>query len=79
MHINHGRHMLLMFVHTHDIMYAHVYTCTHCSRKGHLIKFCYDRLNVTNFVSMYVWFRNSANPMDPRKFGYQHPPLLYLM
>ena len=31
--------------HTHDSIYTHVYTCTHCGRKSHLAKFCYDRIH----------------------------------
>ena len=27
----------------HHTMYAHVYTCTHCGRKGHLTKFCFSK------------------------------------
>jgi len=50
MHTNHGIHMLLMF----DTMYAHVYTCTHCGRKGHLAKFCYDKINILNFTKKFV-------------------------
>ena len=40
--------------HTHDL-YAHVYTCTHCGRTGHLAKFCYDRINALNFANKFVW------------------------
>ena len=73
------RHTHVHHAHTHDTMYAHVYTCTHCERKGHLVKFCYDRINVSNFANKFVWVRKGANPMDPRKCGYQNPPLLYLI
>jgi len=31
--------------HGHHHTYAHVYTCTHCGRRGHLAKFCFDRLH----------------------------------
>ena len=35
--------------HTHHAhMYAKVYQYIHCSQKGHLGKFCYDRLNAIN-------------------------------
>ena len=53
--------------HPHDFMYANLYTCTHCGRTGRLAKFCYDRLNVSNFSSKYIWVRKGANVMDPRK------------
>jgi len=52
---------------THDTMYARVYTCAHCDRKGHLTKFCYDRINVSNFASKHVWVRKDANPRGPKK------------
>ena len=41
-------------------MYVHLYT--HYGRKGHLAKFCYDRLNDSNFINRYVWVRKGANP-----------------
>ena len=44
------------------LMYAHVYTCTHCGRKGHLAKFCYDRVHNVNLANRFVWVRKSANP-----------------
>ena len=65
MHTINGIHMLLMF--THDTMYAHVYTYTHCERKGHLAKFCYDRINNSNFVNKFVWVRKGANSHGPNK------------
>jgi len=66
-------------VHTHNTMYAHVYTYTHCRRKCHLAKFCYDRLNTLNFTNKFVWVRKGANPMDPMRYGYQNSLLFYLM
>ena len=66
-------------VHTHDTIYAHVYTCTHWGRKGHLAKFCYDKLNTSNFANKFVWIRKGANPHKPKRYGYQNPPLFYLM
>ena len=45
------RHTHAHHAHTHDSMYAHVYTSTHCGRKGHLLKFCYDRINDSNFAN----------------------------
>jgi len=43
-------------------MYARVYTCTHCGRKSHLERFCYDRLNSVNFANNNVCIRKGANP-----------------
>ena len=35
--------------HTHHaVMYGRVYSCTYCSRKGHLAKFCFNRINTSN-------------------------------
>ena len=65
--------------HTHDSIYARVYTCTHCGRKSHLAKFCYARLNDFNFISKNVWVRRGINPHDPRKFVYQKSFLFLLM
>ena len=53
--------------HTHDSMYAHVYTCTHYRRKGYLAKFCYDRLHTSNFTNRFVWVRKGANPHGPNR------------
>ena len=62
MHAHKSRHTHAHHAHTHDSLYAHVYTCTHCGHKGHLAKFCYDRINVSNFANKFVWVRKSANP-----------------
>ena len=48
-------------------MYDRVYICTHCSRTGHLAKFCYDRINAINFVSKKVWVRRGVNSKGPKK------------
>ena len=50
-HAHHSQHTHASHVRTHDTMYAHVYTCTHCGRKGHLVRFCYDRLIISNFAN----------------------------
>ena len=60
-HAHKSQHTHASHVHTHDTMYARVYTCTHCGRKCHLIKFCYDRLNILKFSNKFVWVRKSAN------------------
>ena len=48
-------------------MYARVYTCTHCGRKGHLAKFYFDRLNHLNFANKNVWVPIFTNPYGPKK------------
>ena len=53
--------------HTHDTMYAYVYTCTQCGRKVHLAKFCYDRIHNSNFTNRFVWVRKGANPHGPNR------------
>ena len=78
-HAHHTRHTHASHVYSHDTMYAHVYTCTHCECKGHLAKFCYDRIHNSNFANKFVWVRKSTTPMDPIRYGYQNSPLLYLM
>jgi len=54
-HISHTHHVHTYTQHAHhahnthhSFMYANVYSCTYCDRKGHLAKFCYDRLNIAN-------------------------------
>ena len=52
--------------HKHAFMYSNgrIYTCTHCSRKGHLEKFCYAKLNILN---KNIWVRQDTNPIGPKK------------
>ena len=59
MHAPHTRHTHAHHAHTHDSMYAHVY--------NHLAKFCYDRLNNSNFANKFVWVRKGANPHGPNR------------
>ena len=72
LHAHHSRHTHAFHVHTHDTMYARVYTYTHCGRKVHLANFCYDRIHALNFTSKHVWVRNGVrngtNPHGPKKF-----------
>ena len=67
MHAHYSWQTHTSHVHTHDIMYANVYTCTHCDRTGHLVRFYYDRLNTLNFTSKNVWVRKGANPHGSKK------------
>ena len=79
MHAYKSRYTHAPHVHTHNTMYAHVYTCTHFGRKGHLAKFCFDRLHDVNLANNFVWAREGANPMDPKRYGYQNLYHLFLM
>ena len=47
-HIHHEKHAQHVHTHQHKhaFMYGKVYTCVHCGRKGHLVKFCYAKLNM---------------------------------
>ena len=57
--VSHAHH-----THTHHAFkYGRVYNCTYCGRKGHLAKFCFDRINASND---YVWVRK-ANTIGPKK------------
>jgi len=62
MYAHKPRHTHASHAHTHDTMYAHVYTSTHCGRKDHLAKFCFDRINDSKFANRFVWVRKGANP-----------------
>jgi len=66
-HAHKPRHTHAAHVHTHNTMYAHVYTCTHYGRKGHLAKFCYDRVHNVNFANKFVWVRKGANFHGPNR------------
>ena len=66
MHAHPPRHTHAPHGHHHHL-YAHVYTCTHCGRKGHLVKFCFDRLNDCNLANKFVWVREGTNPDGPKR------------
>ena len=65
MHAHHPRHTHASHGH-HYTLYAHVYTCTHCGRKGHLAKFCFDRIHDENLATKFVWVRKDTNPHGPK-------------
>ena len=67
MHAHKTRRTHAHHAHIHDSMYAHVYTCKHCGRKGHLAKLCYDRVHDVNLANKFVWVRKGANPLGPKK------------
>ena len=67
MYAHKPRHTHASHVHTHNTMYTHVYTCAHCGRKGHLSKFCYDRVHNVNLANRFVWIRKDANPRGPKR------------
>ena len=80
----HAHHHAYAYVARHDHNHTHkhhkVYKCTHCGRKGHLAKFCYDKLHHFNFANKKNFgFLTRLTPKDPRKYGYQNPHLVYLM
>ena len=62
LHAHPSWHTHAHHTYTYDFMYARVYTCTHCGRIGHLVKFCYDKINIINFASKNIWVRRGANP-----------------
>ena len=51
-----------------------VYKCTHCGRKGHLAKFCYDRIHHVNFAKKNCWVPLNASPRGPKKKWVPKPP-----
>ena len=78
LHAHPSRHTHATQGHHHHTMYAHVYTCTHYGRKGHLAKFCYDRIHVDNLAKKFVWVRNDTNPHGPNKIWVpKTTPLVY--
>jgi len=59
-------------------MHAKVYTCTHCGRKSYLAKFCFDRINISNFTNKNVWVLIVSNPHGPIKIWVpKSPPLVF--
>ena len=61
-HTKHPKHVHTSHTH-HAFIYGKVYACTYYGRKGHLVKFCYDRLNASHHN---VWVRNT-NFQGPKK------------
>ena len=61
-HAKHSNHAHTPHTH-HAFMYGKVFLYTYCGRKGHLVKFCYDRINASH---NHVWARNT-NIQGPKK------------
>ena len=54
------------------------YKYTHCGREGHLAKFCFDRINLLNFVNKNVWVPIAFNPCGLKKIWVlKSPPLIF--
>ena len=80
-HAHNPQHTYAHFAHldhTHSHVPVRVYKCTHCDHKGHLVKFCYDRVRSINFANQNIWVSNNANPRGPkRKWVPKSPPLVF--
>ena len=66
MHVHTSWHTHAHHAHLTDI-YARIYTCTHCGRKVHLAKFCFNRINHLNYVNKNVWVPYNTNPHGAKK------------
>ena len=85
MHITHGTCTLCTswshfahHDHTHSHVHVRVYKYTHCGSKGHLAKFCYDKVNSINFANKNVWVPYNTNPRGPkRKWVPKSPPFVF--
>jgi len=78
-HIHAQHHHTFAYVARHDHTHTHkhpkMYKCTHCDRKGHLAKFCYDKLHHINFANnKNFWVPYSTNPKGPKKKWVPKPP-----
>ena len=78
-HHHHAYSLFARHDHTNTHMHARVYKCTHCGRKGHLAKFCYDKINAINFAhNKNIWVPYKANPQGPkRKWVPKSPPCVF--
>ena len=72
-HTHHQHARKHAHTHKHAFMYGsgRIYVCTHCGRKGHLEKFCFSQLNMTN---KHVWVRPGTNPKGPSKIWVPKDP-----
>ena len=66
MHAHNPWHTHAHHAHTPHL-YVKVYKYIHCGRKGHLVKFYFDRINSTNFANKNVWVPYNANSHEPKK------------
>ena len=66
-HPHHAYAYVARHDHTHTHKHSKVYKCTHCGRKSHLAKFCYDKLNALNFAKKIFWVPNKTNPQGPKR------------
>ena len=77
-HTHHPRHTYAHHDHTHSHVHAKVYKCTHYGRKGHLVKFCFDKVNSINVVNNNVWVSFDANLRRlKRKWVPKFSPLVF--
>ena len=82
-HVHAHHHHAYAYVARHDHTHTHkhpkVYKCTHCGRKVHLAKFCFDKLHVLNVAkNKSVWVPLNANPRGPkRKWVPKSPPFIF--
>ena len=59
-------------------MHRRVYKYTHCDRKDHLVKFCFNKLHHINFAKKNVWVPYKTNPQGPkRKWVPKSPPCVF--
>ena len=78
-HAHHSHHAYVTrHAHTQTHMHTKVYKCTHCGRKVHLVKFCYDKINALNFANKNVWIPYKTNPQgSKRKWVPKSPPFVF--
>ena len=80
-HIHAQHHHAYAYVARHDHTHTHkhikVYKCTHCGCKGHLAKFCYDKIYALNFAKKNVWVPYKTNLKDPKEMGTKVPTLFF--
>ena len=91
-HAHHSHHAFAYVArhdHTHTHKHPKVYKCIHCGRKGHLAKFCFDKMHHVNFAnknvlklvkepkhSAYYNVPYKTNPQGPKKIWVPKPPPL---
>ena len=77
-HAHHSHHHAYVAQHDHTPTHKHakVYVCTHCGRKGHLAKFCFDKKPHLYFAKYKRFWDpyNKANPKGPKKIWVPKPP-----
>ena len=79
-HAHHPRHTYAHFAHQIILILMCMLECTNVHiavAKGHLAKFCFDKINHINFTNKNVWVPYDATPWTQKKWVSKSSPLMF--